>query len=346
MVLNLTRPITSATFPAIATRREQVIRGSYDNGNEAANSKFSGMSRDELLFEIKKMRRDMRGHERRKREHNEKIKKLYRLIAIEDDIGLWAKDFLVFQKPSTGSSGSLRQAIRDQDDVFSAHEIIAEVPLPNFEQVFEDSEIFRVEHDWFKAIRKADEFENGSFRLPFEACIFEFQVSRKPVVAMCLNVGADAADNEIVMQIAVESFFGWFLSHNLYRHAGGKWEVLQSGASIKEDKLEHLVELVGNQIRAACIALDAEVATTMLVRQPYVGATKDAAEQPEYEFYTISIASRARPEALQTHGTAKGTRRLHFRRGHWRHFATSKTWVRWCLVGNPEIGFIDKQYRL
>jgi len=343
MVLNLTRPVTSAAFPAIATHREQVLR---DGEGHDAGSKLSSLSKDELLVEIKKMRRDMRGHERRESHHTEQLKKLDRLMAIEDDVSLWAKDFLVFQKPVAGSSGALRQALRDQDDVFSAHELIAEVPIQSFEDVFEGSEIFRVEHDWFKAIRKANEFESGSFRLPFEACIFEFQVSRKPVIAMCLNYAADEANNEIVMHLAVESFFGWFLSHNLYRHNGSGWEVLQGGHSIKDDKLEHLVELVGNQIRSACIALDADVAATTLVRQPYVGATRDTTERPAYEFYTISIASRTRAEALQAHGATKSTKRLHFRRGHWRHFTASKTWVRWCLVGNPELGFIDKQYRL
>jgi len=346
MVLNLTRPVTSATFPAIATHREQVLKYGYAEGQDDCKSALSGLSKDALLVEIKKMRRDMRGHERRKKHHIEKLEKLDRLMMIEADVSLWAKDFLVFQKPVAGSSGALRQALRDQDDVFSTHEVIADVPIQSFEEVFEGSEIFRVEHDWFKAIRKADEFEGGSFRLPFEACIFEFQVSRKPVIAMCLNYAADEANNEIVMQLAVESFFGWFLSHNLYRHNGSGWEVLQGGQSIKDDYLEHLVDLVGNQIRAACIALDADVAATTLVRQPYVGATKDSAEQPAYEFYTISIASRTRAEALQAHGASKGTKRLHFRRGHWRHFTASKTWVRWCLVGNPELGFIDKQYRL
>lgn len=346
MVLNITRPVTSAAFASIATHREQFLRGGYDEGHSAAEAKFKGLSKDDLMVEIKKMRREVKQNERMKRHHVEKLKKLDRLIAIEDDLRLWAKDFLVFQKPIAGSSGELRQALRDQDDVFSAHEIIAEVPIQSFEEVFEGSEIFRVEHDWFKAIRKADEFEGGSFRLPFESCIFEFQVSRKPVIAMCTNYATDEANNEIVMQLAVESFFGWFLSHNLYRHNGRGWEVLQGGQTIKDDKLEHLVELVGNQIRAACIALDADVASTTLVRENYAGKGREAKEYPAYEFYTINIASRSRPEALQAHGSTKGTKRLHFRRGHWRHFTTSKTWVRWCLVGNPELGFIDKQYRL
>ncbi len=345
MVLNITRPITSAAFAPIATRRETSINGAYSDGYSASDAKYNGMPKEELLSEIKRLRKNVRGHQRARDEHVRQIEQLDRLLATENDIELWAKDFLVFEKPAGGAAGSLRQEFQEKR-VLSAHEIIAKTPLQSFEDVFEEGEIFRVEHDWFKAIRKANEFDAGSFRLPYETSVFEFQVSRKAVVAMCLNYGSDTAENEIEMQLAVESFFGWSLSHNLYRHNGGRWEVMQGGASIKEDKLEHLVELIGNQIRAACIALDADVAATTLVRETHAGKGRDAVEHPEYEFYTISIASRSRAEALQAHGAAKGTKRLHFRRGHWRHFTTSKTWVRWCLVGNPELGFIDKQYRL
>ncbi len=345
MVLNLTRPTVSTALPNIPMRRESLLKNEYDAGHEAAEAKFSGMSREELNHEIKRLRRSIRKREDGKTSATVKLERLDRMLATENDLELWAKDFLVFEKPAGGAVASLRQAFRHKE-VQSMHEILADMPVQSFEEVFDDAEIFRVEHDWFKAIRKAGEFDSGSFRLPYETSVFEFQVSRKPVVAMCLNYGSDTSENEIVMQIAVESFFGWALSHNLYRHNGGQWEVMQGGASIKEDKMEHLVELVGNQIRAACIALDAEVAATTLVREGHEGKGRETKEHPAYEFYTISIASRSRPEALQSHGVSKGTKRLHFRRGHWRHFTASKTWVRWCLVGNPELGFIDKQYRL
>jgi hypothetical protein len=30
----------------------------------------------------------------------------------------------------------------------------------------------------------------------------------------------------------------------------------------------------------------------------------------------------------------------------WRHFVSHKTWIKWTLVGDPDLGFIDKEYRL
>ena len=48
-----------------------------------------------------------------------------------------------------------------------------------------------------------------------------------------------------------------------------------------------------------------------------------------------------------TNGGHHGSPRLHVRRGHVRRLPTGKmTWVRQSLVGNPERGIADKEYRL
>jgi hypothetical protein len=54
--------------------------------------------------------------------------------------------------------------------------------------------------------------------------------------------------------------------------------------------------------------------------------------------------------------------RCHYRRGHWRHYELpssgaeqvvdkdgilrSRTWINWMLVGDIDLGFVDKEYRL
>jgi hypothetical protein len=63
----------------------------------------------------------------------------------------------------------------------------------------------------------------------------------------------------------------------------------------------------------------------------------------------VSLARRAaRLEAREDDGlqVPGPKRRLHFRRGHFRHFDGWKTWVNWCLVGDPDLGFVDKHYKL
>lgn len=70
------------------------------------------------------------------------------------------------------------------------------------------------------------------------------------------------------------------------------------------------------------------------------------ADEIEKAHHVISLANRRnRPAALGGDGSSR-RRRLHFRRGHWRHFETHKTWIKWMLVGDPDLGFVEKEYRL
>jgi hypothetical protein len=55
---------------------------------------------------------------------------------------------------------------------------------------------------------------------------------------------------------------------------------------------------------------------------------------------------RNRRPTAQCHRSTHRSPRLHFRRRHWRHFVNHKTWIKWTLVGDPDLGFIDKDYRL
>lgn len=49
------------------------------------------------------------------------------------------------------------------------------------------------------------------------------------------------------------------------------------------------------------------------------------------------------PAGAFEHHTRK---RLHFRRSHWRHYVSHKTKIPWTLVGDPNLGFVEKEYRL
>lgn len=68
---------------------------------------------------------------------------------------------------------------------------------------------------------------------------------------------------------------------------------------------------------------------------------------PLADYHVVMLAHRRRLEPLPRDPGAEVTRkRLHFRRGHWRHYANHKTWIKWMLVGDPDLGFVDKEYRL
>lgn len=107
-----------------------------------------------------------------------------------------------------------------------------------------------------------------------------------------------------------------------------------------------MLDVVSGQIKAACIALDAQVAEATTVREAH-SRSGGGSPQPLKAHHIVSLARRtARPASLGD-GSGSGRRkRLHFRRGHWRHFEAHKTWIRWMLVGNPDLGFVEKEYRL
>ena len=109
------------------------------------------------------------------------------------------------------------------------------------------------------------------------------------------------------------------------------------------------MKLAHEQIRAISIALDSEVAIKTLVRAPHkLNIEREKDGKPallDYNVVMLNGSNRANYRPYRGAGTHRSPR-LHFRRGHWRHYLEHKTWVRWTLVGNPELGFIDKEYRL
>jgi hypothetical protein len=112
------------------------------------------------------------------------------------------------------------------------------------------------------------------------------------------------------------------------------------------DGMVKLINIVSDQIRFACIALDAEVAISKVIRQPHLSNQGANNYQSLKDYHIVSLAHRG-PRALPI-GNSDASRhvRLHFRRGHWRHFESHKTWIKWMLVGDPDLGFVDKHYKL
>jgi len=179
---------------------------------------------------------------------------------------------------------------------------------------------FVVRHNWAAAFESADGIDD-SWRMPYDLCAFEFRISGRNCI-----VAAAQKDEHMKATLFVEF--------------GDYWMNPNSAIPPYVAMFEH--------VRAMCIALDADVATSEVVRAPVKLNEKraKAGKTPLPDYRVVDLARRhrvANPAAGSGAGTKK---RLHFRRGHWRHFEASKTWVKWCLVGNPDLGFISKHYRL
>lgn len=210
-------------------------------------------------------------------------------------------------------------------------------------------ELFLIEHDWLSAFSKATDFTTGEFRLPFDVCVFEARVSGKRVIVR-LAQDDDTVDF-IYGLICLETSVGWSLVY-AYKFEGNRFVVDPNEQSIPPSQVlefQPVADYLAGQIRAICIALEAEVATTEIQRAPHKlnRQREKAGKLPIYDYHSVSLVRRHRVAPAETPaGVERAHPRLHFVRGHWRHYAASKTWIKWHLRGDPDLGFIDKHYRL
>lgn len=184
---------------------------------------------------------------------------------------------------------------------------------------------FVVKHDWAMAFEHASGIED-LIKLPYEICCFEFRFSGKTFIAI-------ACEDESLAQ---------GVKFTLLVQCGSAW-YCWSG----EKKDDAVTVFAWKQIRAICIALDADVATHEVVRAPHKLNEKRLknGREPLSDYHVVDLAKRHRV-ANPPEGHIGSKKRLHFRRGHWRHYEEMKVWVRWCLVGDPDLGFIHKSYTL
>lgn len=197
-------------------------------------------------------------------------------------------------------------------------------PIERSESLAIIEHTFVLKHDWARAFDKAEGLEDG-IKLPYDICAFEYRVGGKTLIA----IGVQPDDTSGVRFTAfVESEDYWYPIGN--QHTDSK-----------------IVRFLWDQMRAVCIALDAEVATHTVVRaSAKLNAKRAKSGKAPLPDYRVVELSRRHRVANPTGGHSGRGVRLHFRRGHWRHYDDHRTWIKWMLVGNPDLGFIQKHYSL
>jgi hypothetical protein len=190
--------------------------------------------------------------------------------------------------------------------------------------LFEKAQVFVVANDWAGAFGDAIDSLDDELALPYPHCSFEFRISGKTVIAIALQPEGD--------NISVT----WFAEI-----APGIWAHINDG-TIRAFGFAWL------QIKAICIALESEVAVKEVLRAPAALNKKiaRAGRCAVFDHHMVRLAPRHRVTPPDFQGGTGRRHRLHFRRGHWRHYEGRKTWIRWMLVGDPSLGFIDKHYSL
>lgn len=210
----------------------------------------------------------------------------------------------------------------------------------------EPHQIFVLEHDWAGAFAKAAGL-SGEWRLPYDKCCFEMLVSGKRV---CACVYEDDQKMRRYMLIFVRATDGW-CCEALYLHHAANDSWAEPLPRLVADKWDRLAALIGAQLRAVSIALGAEVATKEIVRTPHKlnQARERRGRLPLFDYHVVTLSRRSRAAPVPTDLKDRDRRaspRLHFRRGHNRNYKNYRLWVEWQLVGDPDLGFIDKHYKL
>lgn len=181
-----------------------------------------------------------------------------------------------------------------------------------------DLKTFVIAHDWAAIVDQSAGTEEVV--LPYDTCSFEFRASGRTVIVIAEQEEGATAIGAV-----------------FYEASSGDWMCLGEGTGT----------MWWAQVRAACIVLEAEVATHEVRRASHQLNVKriKAGKLLMYDFHIVDLSKRMR--AVGGEAGHSGTRkRLHFCRGHWRHFETRKTWIKWCLKGDSSLGFVGKEYRL
>lgn len=183
---------------------------------------------------------------------------------------------------------------------------------------------FVLTHDWRAAFGDSiGEVKPIELKQPLPVCAFEMRVSGVSLVAAVEEVAPGERRMIVLADIGA-----------------GMWTEVEYES--------RAFAFVSDQAYAALIALDSQVASCDLIQPPAVLNAKriksGKAALPDYR--VVRLARRSNASHADSGNPTGRHPRLHFRRGHWRHYEDRKTWINWTLVGNPDLGFIDKHYKL
>lgn len=257
----------------------------------------------------------------------------------------WMASPLVLQKQDGTKYHDLIEALQKGDRLyrFGMGEPLG--PPPEGKHFGVDAPLFHIEHDWASLFSKSSETP-GMVQLPFPYTAFEMVISR---VRVC-SIAYQLEDTKIGLTLFAEISPKKWMSIAIWEYSeNGPWEEVSSSSSEVKWK-SNLIELVGKQIIATSIMLESEVAESEIVRAPHKlnKARQRRGERPLKDYHVVKLAKRHRTFPLNQEygGDKRRSPRLHFRRGHWVHYANHKTWRKWCLVGDVELGWVDKMYEL
>lgn len=214
-------------------------------------------------------------------------------------------------------------------------------------------QVIMVSHDWGGLLgHSKQDGPGGEWHPPYSVQIFEFAISGAAVLAT-VSEHEGVAAMSVAIRLPVSK--AWVNDRCLVLLDGTGWRYLTEKLAARGDPkvnadFARLYDFVSSHVRAVAVMLEAEVAKTEAVRAPYKTnrPPKEHAPLPALSFHILKLNRRPRPAppAFDPNHVPGTRKRLHFRQGHWRHYSNHKTWIKWMLVGDPDLGFVDKDYQV
>jgi len=139
----------------------------------------------------------------------------------------------------------------------------------------------------------------------------------------------------------------------------GERKVLRAGHMVQYCVIDDQVYMDGGMVAFQCpeVAIAIEFLRRMRasgthaydrsIPDTHTNRRKLSEGKPPSTYAWRTVVVSPTPPRKPSDGGTHASPRLHERRGHWRHLRSGEiVWVRECLVGSPERGVVEKDYRV
>ncbi len=196
---------------------------------------------------------------------------------------------------------------------------------------------FVVQHNWNEVLRAAgvigDELiYEETYRLPAPQCFFEFKVNIKVNGTWIVHYFIYQAE-----EVTGEDGLLTTSSRLFAKREGKPWWLMDN----KLPQFQPFMMAYAIQVASTCVAMEAEL--TERTAHKLSSRPNRTLPRVGHAYHVVHVRKH---RGSHDAGEYKGIVRLHFRRGHWRMQNGERIWIKWTLVGNPDLGFIDKEYRV
>ena len=230
---------------------------------------------------------------------------------------------------------------------------------PQYASDWADCQVILVDYDvagLFRETAGPSDDEGEAPPLPFEKVAFELVIDGYPTIIL----RSENINGHDVMEIGRRGARGWELKTLVNKN--GAWAHIFGSEAEKADFLSFIEERAAAEawmrlsheiVVATCDALSGDILQLGPQTVPSAKLNRRRTARgsvPLFAFHHLIVPKKARDQASRAGNKDTAGVRQHLRRGHYHRFhrreGMVKHWLPAMWVGNPELGLIEKHYRL